>query len=143
MYYTDGKLQYTVRVDTPNPLFAKMLQQAIGGIEALPIPNSFPQGQENGDFSYAFMSTGVDGVEPPQGRWSEGPSLDGRGPFSVQPARPLGDEPVLSSPAEVSFAQNEQLQGGPGASPQSGNPDRPQQLGGGMVDKVKDTLGGS
>lgn len=33
MFYTDGKLQYTVRVDAPNPLFAKMLQQAIGGVE--------------------------------------------------------------------------------------------------------------
>lgn len=33
MFYTDGKLQYEVRVDKPNPLFAKMLQQAIGGQE--------------------------------------------------------------------------------------------------------------
>ena len=33
MFYHDSKLQYTVRVDTPNPLYAKMLQQAIGGIE--------------------------------------------------------------------------------------------------------------
>src|SRR4051812_8606342 len=33
MFYHDRKLQYTVRVDTPNPHFAKMLQQAIGGIE--------------------------------------------------------------------------------------------------------------
>src|SRR5579875_1670182 len=33
MFYTDGKLQYPVRVDSPNPLYAKMLQQAIGGIE--------------------------------------------------------------------------------------------------------------
>ncbi|CAN5810211.1 manganese catalase family protein [soil metagenome] len=33
MFYHDSKLQYTVRVDTPNPLFAKALQQAIGGIE--------------------------------------------------------------------------------------------------------------
>ena len=33
MFYHDSKLQYTVRVDTPNPLFAKMLQQAIGGVE--------------------------------------------------------------------------------------------------------------
>ena len=30
---TGGKLQYEVRVDRPNPLFAKALQQAIGGIE--------------------------------------------------------------------------------------------------------------
>ena len=33
MFYSDGKLQYTVRVDKPNPLFARMLQQAIGGVE--------------------------------------------------------------------------------------------------------------
>jgi Mn-containing catalase len=33
MFYHDGKLQYAVRVEKPNPHFAKMLQQAIGGIE--------------------------------------------------------------------------------------------------------------
>ncbi len=33
MFYHDRKLQYQVRVDRPNPHFAKMLQQAIGGIE--------------------------------------------------------------------------------------------------------------
>lgn len=33
MYYTDKKLQYPVRVETPNPVFARMLQQAIGGVE--------------------------------------------------------------------------------------------------------------
>lgn len=33
MFYYDNKLQYQVRVDTPDPRFAKMLQQAIGGIE--------------------------------------------------------------------------------------------------------------
>src|SRR3982751_3647081 len=33
MFYHDRKLQYTVRVDKPNPAFAKLLQQAIGGIE--------------------------------------------------------------------------------------------------------------
>ncbi len=33
MYYTDKKLQWPVRVDKPNPLFARMLQQAIGGVE--------------------------------------------------------------------------------------------------------------
>jgi Mn-containing catalase len=33
MFYCDGKLQYTVRVEKPNPQFAKMLQQAIGGVE--------------------------------------------------------------------------------------------------------------
>jgi len=33
MYYLDKRLQYPVRVDKPNPLFARMLQQAIGGVE--------------------------------------------------------------------------------------------------------------
>jgi Mn-containing catalase len=33
MFYHDGKLQYKVKVDKPNPQFAKLLQQAIGGVE--------------------------------------------------------------------------------------------------------------
>jgi len=33
MYYTDKKLQFPVTVDKPNPIFARMLQQAIGGVE--------------------------------------------------------------------------------------------------------------
>lgn len=33
MFYMDGKLQYPVRVEKPNPIFAKALQQAIGGVE--------------------------------------------------------------------------------------------------------------
>jgi Mn-containing catalase len=33
MYYHDPRLQYPVRVERPNPLFARMLQQAIGGVE--------------------------------------------------------------------------------------------------------------
>src|ERR1700709_677929 len=33
MYFFDKRLQYPVRVDTPDPLFARQLQQAIGGIE--------------------------------------------------------------------------------------------------------------
>ena len=33
MFYFDKKLQYPVKVETPNPIFARMLQQAIGGIE--------------------------------------------------------------------------------------------------------------
>jgi Mn-containing catalase len=33
MLYHDKRLQYPVRVETPDPLFARQLQQAIGGIE--------------------------------------------------------------------------------------------------------------
>ncbi len=57
VFYTDGKLQYRVRVDTPNPVFAKMLQQAIGGVEG--------------------------GLQPAEGRWSRGRSIDGKGEFTT------------------------------------------------------------
>jgi len=33
MFYHDSKLQFEVKVDKPDPMFAKLLQQAIGGIE--------------------------------------------------------------------------------------------------------------
>jgi Mn-containing catalase len=33
MYYHDKRLQYPVTVDAPDPQFARMLQQAIGGVE--------------------------------------------------------------------------------------------------------------
>ncbi len=33
MFYTDNRLQYPVRVERPDPLFARALQQAIGGVE--------------------------------------------------------------------------------------------------------------
>jgi Mn-containing catalase len=33
MFYTDNQLQFPVRVEKPDPLFARALQQAIGGVE--------------------------------------------------------------------------------------------------------------
>jgi Mn-containing catalase len=33
MFFHDRKLQFPVRVERPNPVFAKALQQAIGGVE--------------------------------------------------------------------------------------------------------------
>ena len=33
MFYHDDELQYEVEVEEPDPRFAKMLQQAIGGAE--------------------------------------------------------------------------------------------------------------
>lgn len=33
MYYHDDKLQFPVEVEEPDPIFAKMLQEAIGGVE--------------------------------------------------------------------------------------------------------------
>ncbi|MDQ0995186.1 Mn-containing catalase [Phyllobacterium ifriqiyense] len=82
----------------------------MGGLQAaMPIPNSFPQDQEQEAFSYAFVNCFVDGVEPPEGRWSSGKSLDGKGEYSTVAAEPLGDVPVLASPRPEGGAQLEQL----------------------------------
>ncbi len=114
--------------------------EEIGGVNALPIPDSFPSDQENQDFNYTFLSTSTpDGPPPPEGRWSTGPSLDGRGQFSSEPARPLGGEPILPSPPPESMNQTAQIQSGGHGSPQLGS-ERPEQKGGGMLETVKDSM---
>lgn len=85
-----------------------------GHHKVLPIPNSFPQSEENTEFSYAFMSTmRMPDVPAPQGRWSQGQSIDGKGEFSViGPFEPLGQEPTLAAPDPRGHAQMEQMTGG-------------------------------
>jgi Mn-containing catalase len=82
----------------------------MGGVAAaMPIPNSFPQEQEQKDFSYVYLNHFVDGVPPPQGRWTEGPSIDGRGKFSLGDTQPLGPEPKLAQPEPDGGSQAEQF----------------------------------
>nr|WP_232686329.1 manganese catalase family protein [Halobacterium zhouii] len=49
VYYHDEKLQYPVEVEEPNPVFAKMLQEAIGGVE----------GEMRVALQYLFQAWGV------------------------------------------------------------------------------------
>ena len=49
MFYHDNELQYEVEVEEPNPYFAKMLQQAIGGVE----------GEMRVALQYMFQAFGV------------------------------------------------------------------------------------
>ncbi|TPM89468.1 manganese catalase family protein [Mesorhizobium sp. B2-1-5] len=82
----------------------------LGGLAAsLPVPNSFPQEQELRDVSYAFVNCFVDGVPPPEGRWSSGKSIDGNGEFTTVAGEPMGEEPMLGSPRVDSGAQSEQI----------------------------------
>ena len=62
--------------------------EELGGTEALPIPNTFPQENENQDFSYVYLGHMTDGSIP-EGRWSSGKSMDGKGKFSAQPCSHL------------------------------------------------------
>lgn len=79
----------------------------MGGAASLPIPNSFPQDQEKQEFSYAYFGHMRDGSIP-EGRWTEGPSIDGKGQFSSRVSEPLGQEPVLAPARPDAGAQTEQ-----------------------------------
>ncbi|WP_027481392.1 manganese catalase family protein [Deinococcus pimensis] len=106
-------LSFLIARDTMHQQQWLAVIEELGGYEgALPIPNSFPQAQEKRDVSYAFISTAVNDIEPPTGRWTSGPSLDGKGEFSVQRAKPMGQEPKLAPPIPEGFAQTEQMEGG-------------------------------
>ena len=83
--------------------------EEMGGAAALPIPNSFDQGLERQEFSYVYMATGTECVPPPEGRFTAGPSMDGRGQFSAMQATPMGEAPVLGPARPGSGAQNEQI----------------------------------
>jgi len=98
--------------------------EELGGHKALPIPNSFPQAKENQHFNYAFVSPNIDGTGTPEGRWTHGPSLDGKGEFKVLKAEPYGDEPKLGPPVPEGHAQKEQM-----------------TLTDSLIGNIKDTLG--
>ena len=83
--------------------------EELGGHEKqLPIPNSFPQGQEHSQFSYAFFVHNK-AKEVPEGRWTQGQSLDGKGQFGAMISEPLGEEPTLQKPRSDSGAQTDQM----------------------------------
>jgi len=83
--------------------------EELGGLNAHPIPNSFPQSEEIKDFNYAFVSTNIRGDGTPAGRWTSGLSMDGKGEFHVKKAQPLGGEPKLAAPDPRGHAQTEQM----------------------------------
>jgi Mn-containing catalase len=86
--------------------------EELGGYEGtLPIPNSFPQSEENTEFNYSFFGTAADGTPPPSGRWTQGPSLDGKGTFKVFQNKPMGQEPVLGPARPDSGAETQQIDG--------------------------------
>lgn len=101
-----------------------VVEELGGNDEQLPIPNSFPQSDENQRFSYAFVDPRVGDAEPLTGRFAQGRSLDGRGEFAVVPAEPYGQEPQLVPPPAGGGAQREQMTGARG-----------------VVDRVKSVFG--
>lgn len=84
-----------------------VLEELGGPTEQFPVPNSFPQSEEQEEFSYVYLGHMVDGTIP-EGRWSQGPSLDGKGEFSAAASRPLGGKPSLAPARPDGGAQVQQ-----------------------------------
>ena len=101
-------LSFLVARDTMHQQQWLAVIEELGGSAGLPIPNSFPQSEETQKFSYAYFGHRKDGTVP-AGRWTEGPSIDGKGTFEPMVSEPLGGEPMLSKPRPDSGAQSEQM----------------------------------
>lgn len=89
-----------------------VIEELGGNAKNLPIPNTVLDEPNVEKFSHAFISTNVDKKAPvPEGRWTSGPSLDGKGEYSILRAEPYGKEPKLSPlPAELG-PQEAQMKG--------------------------------
>lgn len=103
-------LSFLIARDTMHQQQWLAVIEELGGMEnVLPIPNSFDQSLEKQEFSYVFAGTDRNGEPPPAGRYTQGPSLDGKGQFTAMQAQPLGEEPILGPARAGSGAQKEQM----------------------------------
>jgi Mn-containing catalase len=101
-------LSFLIARDTMHQQQWLAVIEELGGHEAqLPVPNSFPQDEEQRAFSYVYLGHMVDGSIP-EGRWTDGPSLDGRDRFRAEVSRPLRDKPSLAPARPDGGAQKEQ-----------------------------------
>ena len=132
-------LSYLIARDTMHQQQWLAAIEDMGGLAAnLPIPNSFPQEQENQEFSRVFLGFNKDGSPPPQGRWTQGPSMDGQGEFTSRAMEPLGQEPKLAPPRPDAGAQTQQM--AEGSTPPGSVKPRKAKDGGGLMDAVKHAL---
>ena len=82
------------------------------GPSHLPVPNSFPQADENKDFNYSFLITTTEGVGNQENQaWTSGKAPDAKGTFNIKMASPLGEEPNLGFGRPDTFGQKEQSAG--------------------------------
>ncbi|OZI07937.1 catalase [Siphonobacter sp. BAB-5385] len=118
-------LSFLIARDTMHQNQWLAVLEELGGVQnALPIPNTFPMTNQPSEFAYTFLSTDISKPEAPDARWVSGPSIDGKGQFTYDHARPFGPEPKLSPPPPEGYAQQEQMTGGAD----------------GFIEKVKETL---
>jgi Mn-containing catalase len=103
-------LQFLIARDTMHQNQWLAVIEELGGPEAvLPIPNSHPQAEEITDFSYVFVSSYIGDESLVSGRFTSGPSIDGKGEFTVQKIEALGGMPELARPVPGGGAQTDQM----------------------------------
>src|SRR3954447_3710083 len=113
-------LQFLIARDTMHQQQWLAVIEELGVSDQLPIPNSHPESEEHREFSYVFIDPRVGDATPLEGRFTEGPSIDGKGEFSLRMAEPHGREPVLAPPDTRGGAQTEQLMGATAAPTEKG-----------------------
>ena len=102
-------LHYNIARDTMHQQQWLAVLEELGGFKGtLPIPNSFPQADEDQANNYNFYVSSVD-KSVPEGRWTSGPSLDGNGTFTVFHNKPMGEEPKLGPARPDSGAEQQQI----------------------------------
>lgn len=90
-------LSYLIARDTmhQNQWLAAIAELEEEGFDETPVPASFPEKLQKQDFAYRYLDHS-EGSESAQGRWSQGPSMDGKGEFEYVPRPPaLGPVPEL------------------------------------------------
>jgi Mn-containing catalase len=91
-------LSFLIARDTmhQNQWLAAIRELEADGLETTPVPSNFPQERERQEVSYLFLNHSQ-GTESREGRWAEGPSIDGKGQFSYVENPPASnDDGVLA-----------------------------------------------
>jgi Mn-containing catalase len=104
-------LSFLIARDTMHQQQWLAVIEEMGGMaRALPIPDATPQAHEATEHSYYFLNTSLDEATP-QGRWSSGPSLDGKAEFRVVEGvqHGMGQKPDLGRARKHSGAQAAQM----------------------------------
>ena len=103
-------LRFLVARDTMHQNQWLAAWEELGGPAAHPIPSDFPQEDELQEMSYTFLTFGVsEDIPTPEGRWSQGTSMDGKGTFKTEWMRALGEKPDLGKASPRSASQLEQV----------------------------------
>ena len=88
-----------------NQWLAAIAELEEAGIEETPVPSGPPEKQQYEPHSYTHWPL-TEGSTAPEGRWASGPSIDGKGTFSVVEApQPLGPVPAPPKDAPRLYAK--------------------------------------